>query len=325
MYVVYKITNLINNKSYIGKTKNLKRRILAHRYATPKKVSLIHNSILKYKFDNFKVDVLFNTDDLNELSDKEYYYIDYYNTFVPNGYNLSRKTDNKIEFEDETKKLISKKVQRVIRKNKGYSGIYKTKNGKYVTAIQYRNICYDKIFDSEIEAAMNYDRVALYLFGIDARINFEELRDDYIKEDLKTFFDDFSKKRPKNSAFMFLKKYKNDRWGVNKIKKVKDKLMFSIFDTEEEAAKMIDCIIIYYGLSYPLNLPHLELSKEYVNSIITDAKNKAKKTSMYKGISYCDKRKLWIVFYKQKYLGCAKTEVEAYKILLNNLDVLNGI
>lgn len=67
MWIVYKATNLINGRFYIGKTGDLQRRMIEHKYSAFKTLynSHFHNSIVKYGFDNFKWEVLntLNTED----------------------------------------------------------------------------------------------------------------------------------------------------------------------------------------------------------------------------------------------------------------------
>lgn len=61
-YFVYKITNLINNKIYIGKANNIKKRFNAHKTAArrqdPNDFSKIHRAMNKYGEDNFFIEEL---------------------------------------------------------------------------------------------------------------------------------------------------------------------------------------------------------------------------------------------------------------------------
>ena len=92
MIGIYRITNKINGKSYIGKSKNLTRRIRDHwnRSANEKSNeynSLIHRAIRKYGNDSFVVEIICECSE-EELNSKEQYYIALYNTMVPYGYNV---------------------------------------------------------------------------------------------------------------------------------------------------------------------------------------------------------------------------------------------
>lgn len=85
MKYLYKITNKINGKTYIGQTTNFKKRI--HNHIHTKSSSLIHMAILKYGKDNFKYEILFKRP-YNFIDVAETVAIKYYNSLVPNGYNL---------------------------------------------------------------------------------------------------------------------------------------------------------------------------------------------------------------------------------------------
>lgn len=87
--VIYCFTNKINGKKYVGKTVNLKRRIYAHKYdAKNKKTkSAFHLAIIKYGFDSFDLEILWEGSKV-ELNDKEQYYINKLNTYK-DGYNLT--------------------------------------------------------------------------------------------------------------------------------------------------------------------------------------------------------------------------------------------
>ena len=86
MYV-YKITNLLNNKIYIGITNNYKKRWANHKCC---KTSLIGKAIQKYKIENFKFEILFSNLSIEEASNKEIELIQYYDCLAPKGYNISK-------------------------------------------------------------------------------------------------------------------------------------------------------------------------------------------------------------------------------------------
>ena len=90
MMGIYKITNKINNKAYIGQSIDIEHRWKTHisRHST---CSAIHKAIEKYGTDNFIFEVLEECKQ-KELNDKEIYWIKYYNTFE-DGYNLTRGGD----------------------------------------------------------------------------------------------------------------------------------------------------------------------------------------------------------------------------------------
>lgn len=92
MIGIYKITNLINGKIYIGQSININKRIKQHFWKSQcqKDVSynsVLHSAIRKYGKDNFIWEVLEECD-ISEIDKKEQFYIQQYNSLVPNGYNI---------------------------------------------------------------------------------------------------------------------------------------------------------------------------------------------------------------------------------------------
>ena len=89
---IYKITNTINGKYYIGQTiQNVKERFYQHcAIKCSKAVSnmAIHRAIKKYGKSNFTVEVIEEIDSAN-LNDRERYWIKYYNSYN-NGYNSTK-------------------------------------------------------------------------------------------------------------------------------------------------------------------------------------------------------------------------------------------
>ncbi len=92
MYWIYKITNKINGKSYVGFTKDVKKRMRMHRYDGNKLVPkfAVHKAIKKYGWDTFDVSVLAGTPDKRyALEFLEPMYIAQFNC-LGEGYNLTR-------------------------------------------------------------------------------------------------------------------------------------------------------------------------------------------------------------------------------------------
>lgn len=89
--IIYKITNKINGKIYIGQTVNdLSRRWSQHISCAKRKdtnMSIV-NAIRKYGKDNFDIEEIDRATCLQELSIKEEFFINMLNSFSPIGYNL---------------------------------------------------------------------------------------------------------------------------------------------------------------------------------------------------------------------------------------------
>lgn len=90
--LIYKITNTINNKLYIGLTSvSLRERWTNHKSncRNPLKyTSALYCAIRKYGIENFTIEQIDTADSLEELNIKEQVYIKALNTLAPNGYNL---------------------------------------------------------------------------------------------------------------------------------------------------------------------------------------------------------------------------------------------
>jgi len=81
-YCVYKITNLINYKIYIGKDK----------YNNPKYMGsgkILKLAYKKYGILNFTKEIICFCDNEDEYNEREKFYIKEYNSFAPIGYNIN--------------------------------------------------------------------------------------------------------------------------------------------------------------------------------------------------------------------------------------------
>ena len=96
---IYKITNKVNGKSYIGQTiQNVKERFYQHCAIKCSQAVLnmaIHRAINKYGKSNFTIEVIEEVESTN-LNDRERYWIKYYNSYN-NGYNSTKGGQDKIK------------------------------------------------------------------------------------------------------------------------------------------------------------------------------------------------------------------------------------
>lgn len=110
--IVYKHTNKITGKVYIGQTiqlDNLERRFrhsdkTHHSY---KSCPAFFNALNKYGWENFITERLYSAFDRETLNRAEEKFIIQYNSVAPNGYNSSMMVDGSIVFTPEIKKKIS--------------------------------------------------------------------------------------------------------------------------------------------------------------------------------------------------------------------------
>lgn len=93
-FYIYKITNIINNKIYIGQTiHSIEERFRGHVYASEKSDSsnvLLQNAIKKYGKDSFKIEIIEVCTTREQLDLREKCWINYYNSRNKDiGYNMA--------------------------------------------------------------------------------------------------------------------------------------------------------------------------------------------------------------------------------------------
>jgi group I intron endonuclease len=178
--IIYKITNLVTNKIYIGQTsKTIKRRLQLHINDSKRSNTRLSNSIKKYGGFNFIIEELFNGDlTRTEADEIETYYIKYYASQhrdigynIKNGGNsvpMTQATKDKISIKNKGRKCSEKELN--VRKLKYVDRYSKNKleeirvnnslsksGGKNPRAIKIINIETGEIFDCIKHAAINYN------------------------------------------------------------------------------------------------------------------------------------------------------------------------
>lgn len=112
---IYKITNNINGKIYIGQSVRPKRRWIEHKTKAKTKSDNfpIHSVIFKYGAENFTFEIIEWTKNYNQ---REKDWIKFYNSICPNGYNISEGGSNNVMFgECHPRNTISKeKLENII-------------------------------------------------------------------------------------------------------------------------------------------------------------------------------------------------------------------
>lgn len=132
--VIYKVTNLINDKIYVGQNKKNNPNY----YRSGK---LIKRAVKKYGKDNFKKEILCECNSLSELNEKEIFWISELNSMNNEiGYNLEaggsdrflnkKRTKGDYTFTEEHKKNISK----------GMKGLPKNKKHKENISKNHHNV-----------------------------------------------------------------------------------------------------------------------------------------------------------------------------------------
>lgn len=95
--IIYKVTNKLNNKIYIGQTvKSLQERKFYHYYRAKNELSITNthfiNALRKYNEDDFIWEIIDIADSQQELNEKEIYWINKYDS-INFGYNIQEGGD----------------------------------------------------------------------------------------------------------------------------------------------------------------------------------------------------------------------------------------
>ena len=141
--IIYKITNLVNGKIYIGKTiQGIQKRWYGHlKKAKIGKGHYLHSAIRKYGAHNFKIEQVCECNSAKELNQKEQYWISYYNSDNHSlGYNLTPGGEiNPMETKEvkarhdsimkslEVRSKISKTMKKKITEGKMFSSEHRRK------------------------------------------------------------------------------------------------------------------------------------------------------------------------------------------------------
>lgn len=90
MIGIYKITNKINGKAYIGQSVDILKRWSRHKSNINNILheEAIYCAMRKYSIENFTFEVIEECE-AEQLDSREIYWISYYNTMTPNGYNMT--------------------------------------------------------------------------------------------------------------------------------------------------------------------------------------------------------------------------------------------
>lgn len=158
MAAIYCYTNLTNGKKYIGQSTDPEQRKRAHKSSAfnpndSEYNSVFHQAVREFGLDNFEYTILQETDDLELLDSLEKFYIQYYNSIVPNGYNVleggkhapqKKKTiEEKIALTWHKAKLTEEEIKELriaYANNESPSKIYEEKYKDRLTKSSFMNI-----------------------------------------------------------------------------------------------------------------------------------------------------------------------------------------
>lgn len=116
--IIYKISNLVNDKVYVGQTwkENLRYYFISSHVCSPNRVKL-YNAIKKYGVDNFEIVPIWYCFSQDEADEIEIFFIKEYNS-VEGGYNIRYGGSGGGKLSKETKEKISNSLKGKIPWNK---------------------------------------------------------------------------------------------------------------------------------------------------------------------------------------------------------------
>ena len=110
--LIYKITNTVNGKIYVGQTiRTLEERKWQHiNTAKHGHKNHLYNAMQKYGIENFKFEKICDVDNIEDLNILERYYIAKYNC-IEDGYNMVDGGNNNVMFLDDVKRKHAERMR----------------------------------------------------------------------------------------------------------------------------------------------------------------------------------------------------------------------
>ena len=145
---IYKITNLINNKIYIGQSTNIQNRWEEHKFYSSNEHTALQAAFKKYGISSFSFEVIEECPK-EKLDEREIYWIKFYDSYN-NGYNLTKGGMSKIKLDYG---LIVETYQKLgsIHATHKELGINRDSVRR---ALEYFDISYNKNISAPITVAM---------------------------------------------------------------------------------------------------------------------------------------------------------------------------
>lgn len=135
---IYKITNLINNKIYIGQSIHIEKRWKEHKYYSSQEKTAIQAAFKKYGLSNFSFEVIEECSK-EKLDEREIYWIKFYNSYY-NGYNMTKGGASKIKLDYEQIVLTYQKLGSIHATHRELN----INRASVRKALEYYDIDYDK-------------------------------------------------------------------------------------------------------------------------------------------------------------------------------------
>ena len=139
--IIYKITNKVNGKVYVGQTTGtLHKRWIKHcaKSTSKNRCRYIYSAIQKYGRENFDVVEISNCETKEQLDREESYQIELSNSLAPNGYNLKTGGHNTVYTEEARKNMSEGRKGKCVGKDNPFFG--KTHTEESIKKMSLANI-----------------------------------------------------------------------------------------------------------------------------------------------------------------------------------------
>lgn len=167
--IIYKITNKMNGRVYIGQTiRPLEERIKEHKR---QKGCIMYKAFKKHGFENFTIEIIDRADTIEELNEKEIYWINHYDSFV-NGYNCCKGGGNTFGYRhtEESKKKMSENQVKKFKEDNHFFGKHHTEESKELMSkakkgkpnhksLGVRNLDTGEEFETIVAACQKYPHI----------------------------------------------------------------------------------------------------------------------------------------------------------------------
>ena len=204
MVGIYKITNKINGKSYVGQSNNVQRRFNEHCTKAESSRIPLDAAIKKHGKDNFIFELLEECC-LDDLNDREAHWIDFYNT-VNLGYNCNPGGDNAQTGSSNGNSKITEQDVVLIRKSyaerKRQKDIYETHFSDKISFAHFQNVWQGRVWSHIMPEVFTKENKEYYMMKNSigeksSKASFTEeevlnIRKRYVSESAKEIYLDYS-------------------------------------------------------------------------------------------------------------------------------------
>jgi group I intron endonuclease len=308
-YFIYKITNNINGKVYIGRTtQTIQKRWFVHQchakydYTKNKKTvekTYLASAMKKYGVSNFTIKELDVAESFNHMVFLERFYINYFNSIDPKyGYNLvidsyGCGSDEPINTRTKNKIALSSKI----KAEKPEGVCWDNTRKKWVLSFKYLDkITIRKRYNNQQECEYHRDILFYYYTKNENPLNYyyPDNIEYYKKYNVLELLDSILPTKPNNTYRGVYKDNKCGKFIVRLVEHGGVDVYLGIYDSEDEAVLIHDKVVAFRGNLNFLNLPHLrtesyeregqEIFEKYTNKSRKRVR-KGKQSSQYKGVS----------------------------------------